>query len=71
MLADITSVSRDIDSFARSRVVRLSISNPDRTSSAGSKDVFINRLLTNVINIRREHYVQLPLRPHRKPKVQY
>ena len=53
MLADITSVARDVDSFARSRVVRLSISNPDRTSGAGSKDVLINRLLTNVINVRR------------------
>jgi len=58
MLADITSVSRDI---VQSRV-RVPNSDSDRTSSAGSKDALTNRLLTNIINMTKytlERYMKL------------
>lgn len=51
MLAE---TSRDIGSLVRSQVVRIRVSDPDRTSSAGSKDTLNNRLLRNVINIGRD-----------------
>lgn len=68
MLADITSVSRDIGSLARSRGMRILVSDPDRMSSAWSKDGLNNRLLTNITNIRRDveaHELPLIMRSQR------
>jgi len=48
MLADITSVSRDIGSFVQSRV-RIPVSNSDSNVNC-KKDALTNRLLTNIIN---------------------